>query len=431
MSPTDIERALELVPHSETAGLEELGFHGQAKDVANWWHAETTYGAGLFTTREVAFDRGKGATLIGSDGKRYLDAAAAYGVVSLGHADPELVAAIAEQAARQIACTPSYTNEARALYLQELHAALPGDLERIFLCNSGTESVEAALKFARATHPERPGVLACMRGFHGRTMGALATTWEKHYRDPFAPLVPGVTHVPYGNIERIEAAMIDDTLEWPIGAVILEVIQGEGGVHAGDAQFLQAVEALCRHHGVLLIVDEVQTGFGRTGELFAVNFAGITPDLLCLGKGIAGGLPMGAVAMGPRVAALAPGMHGSTFGGNPLACAAARVVLRRLQSGLLESSAEVGAHLMQTLRELDHPMIREVRGRGLMIGVEFKQPIKPLMDALLEHGVVALVAGPRVLRLLPPLVITREQADTLVAVIAEALEHVFPRSNEA
>jgi len=390
---------------------------------ARWSALERAHGPGLIPGRALAFDHGRGAELFSAGGRRYLDAAAAFGVASLGHGDAELVRAIAEQARRQLACTPSFTNEERALYLEELTAALPGDMRRAFLCNSGTEAIEAALKFARLARPTRPGVVAFMRGFHGRTLGALSATWEKHYRAPFAPLAPAVTHVPFDRIERLEQALRNAVSgDAPIGAVLLEIVQGEGGVRPASIAFLRAAERLCREHDALLIVDEVQTGFGRTGRLFACEEAGIEPDLICLGKGIAGGLPMGAVGIGARVTGLAPGLHGSTFGGNPLACAAARVVLRRLRGGLTDHVQAVGAQLAGGLGQIQNPLIREVRGRGLMLGIELKVPAKPVLEALLERGVIALLAGPRVLRLLPPLVLTRAQADELVTAIAAALE---------
>lgn len=390
-----------------------------------WAELEATHGPGLIPARSLAFDHGRGAELFSAGGQRYLDAAASFGVASLGHGDSELVRAISEQAARQLSCTPSFVNEERALYLEELTAALPGDMQRAFLCNSGAEAVEAALKFARLARPDRPGVIAFMRGFHGRTLGALSATWEKHYRAPFEPLAPAVTHLPLNRIERLEETLqAAEAGPAPVGAVLLEVVQGEGGVRPAAQNFLAAAERLCREHDALLVVDEVQTGFGRTGELFACQAAGITPDLIALGKGIAGGLPMGAVGIGARVTGLAPGLHGSTFGGSPLACAAARVVLRRLRGGLAHHVRTVGAHLEAGLRRLESPLIREVRGRGLMLGIELKVPARPILDGLVERGVVALSAGPRVVRFLPPLVLTSAQADELVAALASTLAAV-------
>jgi len=377
---------------------------------------ERDLGPGCFQTREVSFERGAGARLWDAEGREYIDCTAAYGVASLGHAHPALVQTIQAQAAKLASCTPAFANSQRTAYYQELLAALPqGLFERVFLCNSGTEAVEAALKFARLA-TGRSEVVACLRAFHGRTMGALSATHDRKYREPFAPLVPGFTHVPF-NKESGLASITEAT-----AAVIVEVVQGEGGVRVGDAEFLRALAARCREQGALLIVDEVQTGFGRTGRLFAIEHFGLEPDLLCLAKGMAGGFPMGGVAIGTRVGALAPGSHGSTFGGNPLACAVARQVLRSMrEEQLVERAHELGEWFMNELRGIHSDQIREVRGRGLMIGIELTDRAAPVVAALLERGIVALVAGPRVVRFLPPLVIEREQLVQVRDAVAEVL----------
>jgi acetylornithine/LysW-gamma-L-lysine aminotransferase len=257
-----------------------------------------------------------------------------------------------------------------------------------------------------------------MRGFHGRTLGALSATHKKEYRDPFGPLVPGFSHVPFNNLERMEQAITGET-----AAVLVEVVQGEGGVRPASREWLKAIQALCRQRGVLLIVDEVQTGYGRTGRMFAVEHFDIEPDLLCLGKGVAGGVPMGAIGIGARVAELPVGVHGSTFGGNPLACAAATAVLDIFeQEGLAAQAAERGAYLQDRLRALELPAVREVRGLGLMVGVELRMRVMPAVLALMDHGVLALNAGPTTLRLLPPLVIGREELDAVVEAIAAVLQ---------
>jgi acetylornithine/LysW-gamma-L-lysine aminotransferase len=290
-------------------------------------------------------------------------------------------------------------------------------MERVFLCNSGTEAIEAAFKFARYTTGRRM-IIATMRGFHGRTMGALSATWNKKYRQPFMPLVPDFQHVPYNKLERLEAAIDEDT-----AAVILEVVQGEGGVHPGTAEYLQGAQALCQEGGALLVLDEVQTGFGRTGKMFAAEHFGLEPDMMCLAKSIAGGIPMGAVLIGERVGALSPGVHGSTFGGNPLAAAASLVVLDVLQDeALVQRAAELGEYLLDKLHEISSPLIRDVRGLGLMIGIEIKQKVAPYLQALTAHGVLAQPAGLTVVRLLPPLVISREQIDQVVEAQVEVLK---------
>jgi acetylornithine/LysW-gamma-L-lysine aminotransferase len=256
-----------------------------------------------------------------------------------------------------------------------------------------------------------------MRGFHGRTMGALSATWNKKYREPFMPLVPDFQHVPYNKLERLEAAIDEET-----AAVILEIVQGEGGVHLGTAEYLQGAQALCQERGALLIIDEVQTGFGRTGKLFACEHYGLEPDLLCLAKSIAGGIPMGAVLIGERVKALSPGVHGSTFGGNPLAAAASLAALDVLEDEALpQRAAELGEYLLEKLQEINSPLIREVRGLGLMVGIEIKQKVASYLQALTARGVLAQPAGLTVIRLLPPLVITQAQIDRVVKAIADVL----------
>lgn len=377
---------------------------------------ERRLGPGLVGTRETTFVKGRGARLFDAKGRSYIDCSASHGCASLGHAHPRLVEAISEQAGRLISCTPSFANDQRAAYLRRLECALPEGLERIFLCNSGTEAVEAALKFARLC-TGRQEVVACVRGFHGRTMGALSATHEKRYREPFAPLVPGFRHVPYDR-----PAVLEEAIDEKTAAFLIEVVQGEGGVRAGSDEFLAAARAACDRAGALLIVDEVQTGFGRTGRLFAVQHSGLRPDLLCLAKGIAGGMPMGAVAFGSSVGELPVGSHGSTFGGNPLACAAASAVLEEMLVRDLSGHAErMGERLREGLRGLRSERIREVRGLGLMIGVELRERVAPILEALLQAGVVALPAGTQVLRLLPPLIIDEDEVELVIRAVGEVL----------
>ena len=246
-------------------------------------------------------------------GMNILTALGGQGAANLGHAHPKIAEAIDQQSKNLISCPEMFYNPQRAIFIDQLCVVAPDGLERVFLGNSGTEAIEAALKFARYTTGKRE-VIAAMRGFHGRSMGSLSATWNKHYREPFEPLVPDFSHVPYNNPEKLKTAITDKT-----AAVLLEVVQGEGGVHPSTSEFLLQAQELCKQHGALLIIDEVQTGFGRTGKLFACEHHNLQPDLLCLGKSIAGGIPMGAVLIGDNVGELSPGIHGSTFGGNPLA----------------------------------------------------------------------------------------------------------------
>lgn len=376
---------------------------------------EQQHETGLYPKRPVAIVRGLGARLWDADGNEFIDCVGGQGAANLGHGNPAVLAAIQQQSERLLSCPEIFHNDTRAAYLAELADALPFPA-RIFFCNSGAESIEAGLKFARLL-TERTKVIAAMRGFHGRTMGALSATWDPKYREPFAPLVPDFAHVAYDNLAALEAAVDDST-----AAVLLEPIQGEGGVRPASPGYLAGARSICDQHGALLIIDEVQTGFGRTGRLFAIEHSGVTPDILMLAKSIAAGLPFGAVAVHERHGPLPPGSHGTTFGGSPLLCAAASAALREMRvHDLPREAAEKGAWLLEQLRALNLPKVREVRGLGLLVGLELKERVQPYLSALLEHGVLALPAGPTVLRLLPPLVITYEELETVVARIGEVL----------
>ena len=386
---------------------------------------EAAYSSGVYAKHPIALVRGEGARLWDLEGREYLDCMAGHGVANLGHAHPLVAAAIAEQAQRLITCHEAFCNDQRSALLERLAGLAPG-LDRVYLCNSGTEAVEAAIKFARLT-TRRTGIIAAMRGFHGRTMGALSATWNKHYREPFQPLVPGFRHFPYNNAAALEQALDEDT-----AALILEVVQGEGGVHLGTPEFLQTAQDLCRRRGALLIIDEVQTGYGRTGKLLAIEHTGLTPDLLCVAKSLAGGIPMGAVLIGAAVAAQPAGTHGSTFGGNPLACAAALATLDVMShDDLPGQAARKGLYLLEQLKAIDSPAVREVRGLGLMIGIELRHKVAAALQAMLERGVIALPAGLTVLRLLPPLVITDEQLERVLHVLREVLAGTLPESDHA
>jgi len=377
---------------------------------------EQRFTSGVYAKRDLTIVRGQGATLWDENGKAYIDCVGGQGTANLGHAHPEIVKVLSEQASQLISCPEMFFNPTRAALSARLTESAPGKMERVFFCNSGTEAVEAALKFARYATGRRK-IIAAMRGFHGRTMGALSATWNSKYREPFMPLVADFQHVPYNNVDRLSEALDQNT-----AAVILEVVQGEGGVHPGTAEYLQGAQTLCRENGALLILDEVQTGFGRTGRMFAAEHFGLEPDLLCLAKSIAGGVPMGAVLIGERVGELTTGIHGSTFGGNPLACATSLTTMEILtRDRLPQRAAEQGTYLLARLQEIDSALIREVRGLGLMVGIEIKQKVAPYLMALMECGVLALPAGLTVIRLLPPLVITREQIDTVVEALTEVL----------
>lgn len=392
----------------------------------DWLSVEQQLDSGVYNKHQVVMVRGEGATVWDSEGREYIDCVGGYGVANVGHSNPEVVRAIQEQAERLIVMPQTLPNDKRAEFLQELVSVLPPELNRVFLCNSGTEAMEAAKKFA-ITATGRSRFVSMKRGFSGRSLGALAFTWEPKYREPFGDAVDNknVDFVSYGNLEELRAAITEET-----AAVILEPVQGEGGVRPGSQEFIRAARELTREKGALLILDEIQTGFGRTGKMFAMEHFGVVPDGVTLAKAMAGGVPIGAFAMTGEVADRMPkGGHGTTFGGNPLAMAAGVAAIRYMKrEKLAEQAAEKGAYFMEKLRAIGSPKIREVRGMGLMIGVELKEKSGPYISAL-EHdeGVLTLAATPLVVRFLPPLTISREQIDRAVEAFARVLENVNPR----
>ena len=376
---------------------------------------ENKHTSGVYAKQTLTIVRGKGASLFDVNGVEYLDCSSGHGVANLGHAHPKIAEALYKQASTLITLFESFPNDQRAMLMEKITALVPG-LDRVFFCNSGTEAVEASFKFARIS-TGRKNIVAAMRAFHGRTYGSLSATFNKKYREGFEPLVPGFSHVAYNNIEALDKAVNEET-----AAVILEVVQGEGGVYPATVEYIKAARRICDERGALLIVDEIQTGFGRTGKMFAIQHFGVTPDLLTCAKSLAGGVPMGALLIGKNVKNLVPGVHGSTFGGNPLSCAAANAALDVIKDEDLPGQAEAkGKYLMDKLAEINSPNIREVRGMGLMIGIEMKQKVTPYVKELQERKIIALNAGLTVIRLLPPLVITYEQIDHLVDVLTEVL----------
>ncbi len=373
--------------------------------------------------RDLVLVSGKGARLVDAEGKAYLDFAAGIAVNGFGYGDKKVLAAIKQQAARLIHASNLFHTEPAAALADRLAAlAFPS---KVFFCNSGTEAVEGALKFARKVGKEkgRFEFVAFERGFHGRTLGALSVTWSPKYREPFEPLLPGVHFAPWNDLEALGELLGDRT-----AAVLIEPIQGEGGVRPADPAFLQGVAALARERGALAIFDEVQSGLGRTGKMFAYEHAGVTPDILTLAKPLGGGLPMGAILIRDELAAaIKPGDHGSTFGGNPVVAAAALAVLDRLTApGFLDTIERRGAAILRGLKGLKRRFpdaVADVRGRGLMIGIELKGEAGPVLKGLRGRNVLATKAGDNVLRLLPPLVVSpkdiREFLAALEAVLAE------------
>jgi acetylornithine/LysW-gamma-L-lysine aminotransferase len=393
----------------------------QPLDTASIMALEDQYASGVYSKRQIALVKGQGARVWDADGKEYIDCAGGTAVASVGHANPTVLRAIARQANTLITCQEMFYNDKRAMLMKTL-CDLTG-MGRVFLCNSGSEAVEAAIKFARVL-TGRKEVVATMRGFHGRTMGALSATWEKKYREPFEPLVPGFKHIAYNDIEALEDVITDQT-----AAFLVEAVQGEGGVRPADPLFLKTAREMCQQKGVLFILDEIQTGFGRTGKWFAKDFYGIQPDILCLAKAIGGGLPMGATLMTPGLGPLPPMVHGSTFGGNPLACAASLAAIGFMEEHKLpERAAKHGEFFIGQLSKIHSPVIREVRGRGLLVGIELRQKVAPFINALMDKGVLAINAGMTVIRFVPPLVIPQGDLAQVAEKVAEVLDEV--KSNE-
>ncbi|MER7763472.1 acetylornithine transaminase [Streptomyces sp. NPDC097619] len=357
-----------------------------------------------------ALVRGSGCTLWDEDGRTYTDFTSGIAVNALGHAHPAVVAAVAGQAALLGHVSNLYA-AGPPVELAERLVELAGRPGRVFFANSGAEAVEAAFKLARRTG--RAGMVAAEGGFHGRTMGALSLTGQPAKREPFGPLVPGVRHVPYGDLGALASAVGPDT-----AAVVLEPVQGEAGVRPAPPGYLRAARELTREAGALLVLDEVQTGIGRTGHWFGHGAEpGVDPDVVLLAKGLGGGLPIGAVlAFGEAAELLGPGQHGSTFGGNPVACAAGLAVLDTIAGqGLLERVRVAGERLRAGLEGLGHPLVREVRGRGLLLGVELSKPESDrIQRAALNAGFLINACGPSVLRLAPPLVVSDAELDALL-----------------
>ena len=364
-----------------------------------------------YARQDVVLVRGSGALVWDSGGKEYLDFVAGIAVNNVGHCHPTVVEAVKKQAERLIHTSNLYYTENQVLLAEEL-TALTG-MNRAYFCNSGAESVEAALKLTRrATGKSK--IVAAERAFHGRTLGALGTTYKSIYREPFRPLSEA-TFVPYNDVEALKAALTHET-----GAVILEPVQGEAGVYVADADYLSAARQICDDMGALLIFDEVQTGFGRTGKWFGKDHFKVKPDIITLAKAIAGGLPMGAMlAAGPAAEAFAKGDHGSTFAGGPLICAAALATIQVIkEEKLVQRSEEMGAYLKSQLGKLAP---REIRGLGLMVGLDLEADCKSLVEKALQKGVLINSTGEHTLRFIPPLVVGKAEIDKVVSVIGESL----------
>ncbi|MEU2033845.1 acetylornithine transaminase [Nocardia amamiensis] len=371
-----------------------------------------------YGTPKVALVRGAGAVVYDADGNRYVDFLGGIAVNSLGHAHPAILAAVTQQLGTLGHVSNLYASEPVVELAERLLAHFGDGEGRAFFCNSGTEAVEAAFKIARLTG--RHKIVACEEAFHGRTMGALALTGQPSKRTPFEPMPPGVVHVPYGDAAALDAVVDEDT-----AAVFLEPIMGESGVVVPPFDYLAKAREITARNGALLVLDEVQTGIGRTGKFYAHQAVGIVPDVITLAKGLGGGLPIGAVLANGRAAELlTPGLHGTTFGGNPVCAAAALAVLRTIdETDLLSHVESVGKRLSDGIELLEHPLVDQVRGAGLLLGIVLTDNVSALVEARARAaGYLVNPAKPDVIRLAPPLVLTETQADNFVADLPEILD---------
>jgi acetylornithine/LysW-gamma-L-lysine aminotransferase len=382
--------------------------------------AEDCYLANVFSKKPVVITSGKGALVWDINGKEYVDCASSYGVAALGHCHPKVVEAVKSQVEKLITCHGCYYNDKRAEFTNKLLKITPKGLNKAFLSNSGAESVECALKLARKA-TGKTEIIALMGAYHGKTMGALSVTWDKKYREPFMPLIPDIKHVSPESSTKVGEAITEKT-----AAVIMEPIRGEGGIRVPPDGYLQEVREICNRRGVLLIFDEVQTSFGRTGKLFGCENWGVTPDIMCLAKPFAGGLPIGiTVARDDLMSTLKVGEHSTTFSGSPLVCAAGCAAIDALMEEKLADKAAVNGKYFKTqLEELavKHRIVKEVRGLGLMLGMELRFDVYGVLKKTLNKGVLVIDAGRTVIRILPPLVITRPQIDRAITALDEALE---------
>jgi len=388
---------------------------------------EDQYLGNLYQRFPVTIEKALGSHVWDTDNNEYIDCMGGYGVALVGHRNERVVNAIKSQIEKVITVHSSFYNKTREEFLQTLIGIAPAGLSQVHLNNSGAESVEAGIKFARK-FTGRKGMVAMKGSYHGKSMGALSLTFNPKYRESFKPLVEKVTFSPYGDIDALQTAVDKDT-----AFVILEPIQGESGIHVPPDGFLQDVRKVCDENGSLLVFDEIQSGLGRTGRMWASEHWKTIPDIMCLAKGIAGGVPMGVTLVRPDIlSVMKKGEHSSTFGGNPLACAAGTATLQALtQDGLVENAKNMGEKFLRGLNDLKskHKIIREVRGKGLMIGVELKFEVKDILMEGIKKGLLLLYSGRNILRLLPPLVISDEDVTKSLQILDELLTNEEGRRN--
>ena len=388
---------------------------------------EDNYLGNLYQRFPVTIEKGQGSHVWDVNNKEYIDCMGGYGVALVGHRNERVVNAIKAQIGKILTVHSSFYNKTREEFLENLIKVAPKGLSQVHLNNSGAESVEAAIKFARKFSGKK-GMVAMKGSYHGKSMGALSLTFNPKYRESFQPLVEKVSFSSYGNIDELRATVDKDT-----AFVILEPIQGESGIHVPPDGFLQDVRKLCDENKILLIFDEIQSGLGRTGSMWAADHWKTVPDVMCIAKGIAGGVPMGVTLVRPDIlSVMKKGEHSSTFGGNPLSCAAGTATIQALtQDGLIENAKDMGQKFQQGLAELKsrHKIIREVRGKGLMIGVELKFEVKDILMEGIKNGLLLLYSGRNILRFLPPLVISEEDITKTLKILDMLLTNEEARRN--
>jgi acetylornithine/LysW-gamma-L-lysine aminotransferase len=388
---------------------------------------EDQFMGNIYQRFPVTIERGLGSHVWDINGKEYIDCMGGYGVAIVGHCNPRVVHALKTQLEKIITVHSSLYNKTREEFLEKLIKISPPGLNQVFLNNSGTEAVEAAIKFARKFTGKK-GMVAMNGSYHGKSYGSLSITFNPKYRKPFEPLLGNVSFSPFGDIDALKSAVNSDT-----ALIILEPIQGESGIHVAPDGFLQEVRKMCTEKGIVLVFDEIQSGMGRTGKMWASQHWETTPDIMCLAKGIAGGVPMGATLLKPEIlACIGKGEQSSTFGGNPLSCAAGIATIQALtEDGLVENGAKMGKIFREGLERLKekHKIIREVRGKGLMIGVEMKFEVKDILFDAIANNLLLLYSGKNILRLLPPLVISESDINKALETLGLILTKEEQRRN--
>lgn len=384
--------------------------------MSNYKELIDKYEVNVYPKRDIVIVKGSGAKVWDENGKEYIDCAVGIGVATIGHCNPKVVEAISDQAKTLITNPCIFYNDKRALMLEKLISISPKSLNKAFITNSGAEAVEAAIKFARVT-TGKTDFIAAMKGFHGRTLGALSATHKEEYRTSFEPLVTGFSFVAFNKIEKLKEAITKKT-----AGIILEVVQGEGGINIGNREYFDDVRKLCDENNIMLIIDEIQSGFCRTGKMFACEHFEIQPDIMTVAKAIAGGFPVGATLCSDKID-ITIGKHGSTFGGNPLAAAASIAAIDfMLENNLAQQAEEKGNYFVSKLDVENLSKVRSVRNLGLMIGIELKEKVQPYLVELMGKGILAMPAGKTVLRLLPPAIISYEDLDSVAEVLNKMLK---------